>query len=89
MLPAVILITSFVLFYIKKVSLNQIHHKISQECSHEKYHHSPVPQYSLIYNLEPDRRGATKTARNNFLYLLLMLATLGFFLFLVGVALSR
>ena len=42
-------------------------------------------QYSLIYNLEPDKRGATKTARNNFLYLFLMLVTLGFFLIPVAV----
>lgn len=41
-----------------------------------------------MYNLEPDKRGATKTARNNFLYLFLMLATLGFFLIPVAVVIG-
>lgn len=41
-----------------------------------------------MYNLEPDKRGASKTARNNFLYLFLMLATLGFFLIPVAVVIA-
>lgn len=45
-------------------------------------------QYSLMYNLEPEKRAATKTARNNFLYLFLMLATLGFFLIPVAVVIA-
>lgn len=45
-------------------------------------------QYSLMYNLEPDKRGTSKTARNNFLYLFLMLATLGFFLVPVAVVIG-
>ena len=41
-----------------------------------------------MYNLEPNKRGVSKTARNNFLYLFLMLATLGFFLIPVAVVIG-
>lgn len=50
LLPFIILLTSFCLFYVKK--------------------------YSLIYNLDPDRKSFAKSARTNFMFLLLMLLAL-------------
>ena len=50
LLPAIVLFTSFILFYAKK--------------------------YSLIFNLEPDKKGFERSARTNFIFLLLMLFAL-------------
>ena len=52
--------------------------------------HKPVSctlrplQYSLMYNLTPDKRGAFRAARTNFLFILLMLISL--FLILLPIA---
>ena len=45
-------------------------------------------QYSLIYNLTPDKRGTYRAARTNFLFMLLLLVTLFLFLIPVGYAFS-
>lgn len=63
MLPVVILITSFMLFYVKK--------------------------YSLLWNLVPSKRGTFRSAKTNFLFLLLMLGALFLFLVPIGFAVAR
>ena len=50
LLPAIILLTSFLLFYVKK--------------------------YSLIWNLEPEKKGFQRSARTNYFFLALMLLAL-------------
>lgn len=50
LLPFIVLLTSILLFYVKK--------------------------YSLIWNLEPDKKGFQRSARTNFLFLFLMLLAL-------------
>ena len=50
LLPTIVLLTSFCLFYVKK--------------------------YSLLFNLEPDKKGFARSAKTNFLFLFLMLLSL-------------
>eukprot|EP00731_Ephydatia_muelleri_P029443 Em0020g1087a len=48
-----------------------------------------VKKYSLMWNLEPERRGIFKAARTNFLFLLLLLVTLFGALVPVGFAVAK
>lgn len=46
-------------------------------------------QYSLIYNLTPDKRGTFRAARTNFLFILLMLFALFLILLPIGYIIGR
>ena len=47
------------------------------------------PQYSLIWNLVPSKRGAFKATKTNFLFLFLMLAVLLASLIPIGYSVAR
>lgn len=46
-------------------------------------------QYSLMWNLTPDKRGAFKAARTNFLFILLMLVALFIILLPIGYIIAK
>lgn len=74
------------LFYVKKVCPT---HHWTEHVYTPPLPSPSSPQYSLIWNLVPSKRGAFKATKTNFLFLFLMLAVLLASLIPIGYSVAR